>query len=237
MSTSPDPPDPPAFPVSAPERPRAGRTMVAVVVLMVVAASLLLVVAGQPWAYRSGSGGPGLPSVSATVTGRSVAPALVGIGLLGLAAVAGVLATRGWTRRLVGVVMLVAGAGVVLAGIDGVRAPAGAAPARHLAATVDAMTVRGTGWPWVAVLAGVLLAASGVLVAILGPRWPGMGGRPGEPGRYSRPGTMRSRPGASGSGASGSASPAPGRLGPVALWDSLDRGEDPTDTSADPLPE
>jgi hypothetical protein len=82
--------------------------------------------------------------------------------VVALAGVVAIAATRGWSRALVGVVLVAVG----LADLP----------------------------------RGALLAATGVLVAVRGPRWPALGAR------YEAPGPMSERD----------------------AWDALDRGEDPT---------
>lgn len=54
-------------------------------------------------------------------TGEQQATALVPLALLALAGVAGVIATGGWARRVLGVVLALAGVAAVWTGIDGVR--------------------------------------------------------------------------------------------------------------------
>ncbi|WP_224275525.1 Trp biosynthesis-associated membrane protein, partial [Streptomyces sp. LS1784] len=79
--------------------------------------------------------------------------------------------------------------------------------ARKLALSGSAATeVAHTGWPWVALVGGVLLALAGLLTLRYGRGWPAMGSR------YEAP-TRRT----------------PARTDtPGDLWKALDRGEDPT---------
>jgi uncharacterized membrane protein (TIGR02234 family) len=70
-----------------------------------------------------------------------------------------------------------------------------------------------TGWPLMAVVAGALALAVGLLVLLRGRRWPAMGrryerGEPGAAGPAKRPATDEDRA--------------------SAAWRALDRGEDPT---------
>lgn len=55
--------------------------------------------------------------VQVRVSGSAVAPALAPLALVALAAVAAALATAGWTRRLLGVLLLVAAAPLIFAGV------------------------------------------------------------------------------------------------------------------------
>jgi uncharacterized membrane protein (TIGR02234 family) len=65
------------------------------------------------------------------------------------------------------------------------------------------------GWPLATVLGGLLVAAAGGLTLARGRDWPGMGARYDRPSGSARPGSARPETEA-------------------ALWDALDRGDDPT---------
>jgi uncharacterized membrane protein (TIGR02234 family) len=139
------------------------------------------------------------------VTGADVLPVAQATGLLALAAVVAVHATRRWGRRLVGAVLAVAGLGT---------AAAAAVTAAELADRVvrqagggyDAATAQPAG-PLLVVAGALLVAGAGVAVAVRGPDWPGLGAR------YER------------SAANG---PRTAEQRERAAWDALDRGEDPT---------
>lgn len=91
-------------------------------------------------------------------TGEQRATALVPLALLALAGVAGVVATGGWARRVLGVVLALAGVAAVWAGVAGVR----------FTGYADGLPVTqmllGRG---LAVLGGILVAAGG-LAAVKG---------------------------------------------------------------------
>ncbi len=91
-------------------------------------------------------------------TGEQRATALVPLALLALAGVAGVIATGGWARRVLGVVLALAGVAAVWAGVAGVRFSGFAA---GLPVT-EMLLGRG-----LAVLGGILVAAGG-LAAVKG---------------------------------------------------------------------
>ncbi|WP_344868052.1 Trp biosynthesis-associated membrane protein [Amycolatopsis ultiminotia] len=115
--------------------------------------------------------------VQYTENGAQRATALVPLALLALAGVAGVIATGGWARRLLGVVLVLAGAAGVWSGVTGV----------HFGS--------GPGLPGTEILLGHGLATlGGILVALGGlaaVKWAGTAKRLGA--RYSAPGAKRVR--------------------------------------------
>jgi uncharacterized membrane protein (TIGR02234 family) len=191
----------------------ARRELSAAVLLCLVGACVVLVGAGRAWTTVELPAGPLAGARTANSTGGELVPGVRALGLVGLAGVVALAATRRTGRTVVGVVLLFTGVGVVAA----VLAPDLSAAALRDAggATAGASgTVTTTGWPWLAGAGGVLLAAAGGLTALRGRSWPGLGQR------YEAPAQ---------SGA------AAGHREPVAatergLWEALDRGEDPTTT-------
>lgn len=194
--------------------------------VLAIGAILVLVSYGATWetaevAVFAGAGPS--PTTTVALTGRELAPLGAAAGLVGLAGVAGILATRRWGRRIVGAVVALSGgaAGAIalafgLAGGAFVEASLGA---RGLAPSSTAAAAS-TLW-WVAAVAGGLaMLAAGLLAITRGPQWPGLSSR------YERDGTgPREAPGAD-------PGPDGGRVGGIAAWDALDRGEDPTDPQA-----
>jgi len=168
-----------------------------------------------------------------TQTGASLVPAVPALALVALACAGGLIATRGVARRAVGVLLAVAGLG--------------------MAALLVAAAVRpdvSAGWA-IAALAGavVLIGAAGVAVR-QADRWPTMGGRYGRAAPHAASGAGANAPEpaqSDRSAQSGAQSDRPtesdrpavsdrpterdGRAhsdSEAALWDALDRGEDPT---------
>lgn len=113
-----------------------------------------------------------------TESGEQRATALVPLALLALAGVAGVIATGGWARRVLGVVLMLAGVAGVWSGVAGVRFGGYAA---GLPVT-EMLAGRG-----IAVLGGILVAFGG-LAAIKGA---GTARRLGA--RYAAPGAKKAR--------------------------------------------
>jgi len=185
------------------------RGLVLSLVLVAGGATAVLLAAGRPW-WTVTVHAARLPTTTDTVTGSVAAPATIGLGVLGLAAVAAVLATRGGWRQAVGVVVALAGLAAVASAWSG----RGVAGSHHVASTAGAggvslVAVR-SAWPWLALLGALGMVVGGALVVAFGARWPGWSGR------YDAPGPAADAPGATTAAA------------PHELWDALDRGEDPT---------
>jgi uncharacterized membrane protein (TIGR02234 family) len=184
------------------------RTVPYLIVLAALLAGGVLCLAGSgmTWgvAQRADLVGTEVP-----VTGADLLPIGRAGGLLALAALVAVHATRRWGRRSVGLVLGVAGLAVVaqayailrdlpgevLGHLEGLSASAG-----H---TVVSSTWAG---PAVTAAGAGLIAVAGLALAVAGPVWPSMGAR------YERPAPARPRTAS----------------GERAAWDALDRGEDPT---------
>jgi uncharacterized membrane protein (TIGR02234 family) len=146
------------------------------------------------------------------LTGRALDAAPTALALVALAGVVAVIATKGAARRGVGVLVALAGAGLVWRCL-GALPTVGAARARELVHAkhpqVDGVphVVTHPVWGTLAALAGVLVLVAGLLVAARGGRWAGLSAR------YDRsapdPDQARARADAS-------------------MWTALESGEDPT---------
>ncbi|HVE63011.1 MAG TPA: Trp biosynthesis-associated membrane protein [Mycobacteriales bacterium] len=196
---------------------RRGELAVAVG-LCLLSAAVLLVAAGQPWIrVQARVGAPtaarsdAFRAVDLAVVGRDLSPAPAAVGLVALAAAIAIVATRGSGRRLLGLALVGAGVAAALAAADPARAPraAGADTAvvrREIGLLPASAGVSATAWPGASIAGGVLLASGGALAAARGGRWSAMSAR------YRPPSDA-----------------APAAVEPdVALWDALDRGDDPT---------
>jgi hypothetical protein len=228
---------------------RGDRRELAAVVAAVAAGGALGVLAtARAWSTIAVTRVAPLGPVRHDVSGRTLQPGVTGLAVVALAGVLALLATRGVTRRAIGAVLALAGAGMVwwsLAGLSAVSAARG----RHLVA--DARTVAGLAtatatdvtvhpvWVVLAALGGVFVAAGGVTTAIRGGRWRAMSAR------YESPVGATATPGRAITSPSPTADPGrsdlndPSRSDPeagaaararadLALWQQLDRGEDPT---------
>jgi uncharacterized membrane protein (TIGR02234 family) len=169
-----------------------------------LAAIVALVAAGRVWghtAVRSAAGA----RVQAQVTGHDVAAALAPCAGALLALAVFVLASRGWLRRLTGVLGAALGVGIVVAALVGHNDIGAALADKAFGVQRGSLHSPASVWPWVAAFAGVVAAACGLLTAAVGPRWSGLGRR------YDAPGTPQA--------------PADDD---ASRWAALDRGEDPT---------
>lgn len=169
---------------------------------LVVSAAALWGASEAVW-YRVGSTVAGRAVQLVDVTGAQVRPSFGGVALLALAGIAGVVATGGLLRRVVGALLALAGIAV-----------AGAAVVSLLPFASDVPTETGptetTPAPWLAVLGGAVLLAVGIVVLVRERRLPRLSAR------YAAEGV--------GGGAARPAPTDPDR----AAWQDLDAGRDPT---------
>jgi uncharacterized membrane protein (TIGR02234 family) len=150
-----------------------------------------------------------------SVTGDTAAPALIALALAGLALI-GALAIAGPVIRVVlGVVEALLGFTVGLSAIVALANPARASQALITSATgiggtasVEKLvtSVSVGPWPWLAVVVGALILVLGVLIIATGRFWPGSSRK------YQAVRIEATAPGEN----------------PVADWDSLSSGDDPT---------
>jgi uncharacterized membrane protein (TIGR02234 family) len=187
---------------------------------IVSGAGLALLADGHVWVRQDVTDVPGVRVV--TATGEQAAS---GVAALALAAGAGAVALLVAGRlagRLAGLVVTLAGVGLVASVaavvVDPRSAAAPAVPGVTGRAGPLADPAAASGWVWLTLVAGLLVAAAGALAAARAPAWSTAGRRfeqpPGDAsGRASRNPGAGDRPAAE---------------DPVAAWDALSRGEDPT---------
>ena len=201
-------------------------------------AGLALYAVTRTWSLRV-TPRTGMSELRAVRTGADVEPWVIGLALVALAGTGALLATHGWARRALGVLLTLVGAGVA----------AGAIIGRSGLDTGQAGS-GGTLWPLTCALGGAIIAAGGLTAARHGHRWPGMSARyerrpvppaPAQPGEAPAP-TAAAGP-ARGAGSPPEPLAPPEPLSPPdplappdplsppdhrATWDALDRGDDPT---------
>jgi uncharacterized membrane protein (TIGR02234 family) len=146
----------------------------------------------------------GMSDLREVRTGTDLEPWVTGLAVVALAGTGALLATSGRLRRVVGVILALAGVGVLTgtiagrAGLDPGSAGAGA-----------------TVWPVACALGGLLIIAGGVTAVRRGHHWPKMSAR------YDRTGPAATTTPAQ-------RDPAAAAADHRAAWDALDRGDDPT---------
>lgn len=192
--------------MSASARARLG----AALGLVLLGAAGALLVSGRAWQTITAPRLRPFTDEVVDVSGRTLEPAVAALGVVALAGVVAVLATRGWARQVVGVVLVGAAIAMAWPAIAGLRAVS-AQRARSLVS--DAHTAAGldpahpprvalhTVWPVLTLLCAVAVLAGGIAVALWGHRWSVMSAR------YEAPAPQRSD---------------------ATLWSDLDRGHDPT---------
>ncbi|TFD67918.1 Trp biosynthesis-associated membrane protein [Cryobacterium ruanii] len=213
------------------------RRLKLVLILTILGASALAMLAWtQVWVHAE----VGLPDAGTQVLqidGAIAAPALTALALSGFA-LAGALTIAGRLIRIVlGALEVLLGFSVFLAAFLAVRDPSQASAAAVTAATgiagheSIALSVLGTivtPWPFVAMGAAVIMAATGVAVVLTSARWPGQT-RKYQAVRFepvaAPDGSLKTST-QSGGAPAGSTEPAP--RDPVGDWDDLSRGDDPT---------
>ena len=196
----------------------AKRELQVAVLLCLLGSALVLFALGQTWFSVEDSQRLSTYAVRSTVKGSSFAPGARALGFVGLAGVVALAATRRWGRLAVGVLVLAAGAGIVVevAALlhDGLEARGlvlvgeGSCGPAHQCIGVRSgpAPLVHSGWAWATVVGGVVLALSGALVAARGRRWAALSSS------YQAPAARPTEPPATDKG----------------VWDALDRGEDPT---------
>lgn len=204
-------------PAAGPAAAASRRSLALMLLLTVLGAAVVLLAAGQTWA-RGSVDFQGAPlRISATGSETSGLPGA--LALVGLASAVAVFAVRGAARRVLGLLLALAGAATAAAALlaaTGTGALDGRASRAVGLTGAVATGISHTPWPWVAALGGIMLLLAGLLVVGRGRDWPGMSSR------YDAPGAS----GAAGKGRAGRATPGPET--PADLWKALDRGEDPT---------
>jgi hypothetical protein len=154
-----------------PERGGSARRELTVAVLVcVVGGTLALWSTTRTWAdLRTPRPAP-LPPIVAAVTGGDAAPLASALALVALAGAAALLAARGLGRVGVGVLLLLAGAGIAT---GGVHALVGGVPGESTVTDVHVTAA----WPVLTAVGGVLVAVAGLVTVVRGRRWSALGRR------------------------------------------------------------
>ena len=171
--------------------------------LLLTGGALALVASAQPW-WRAIGEGVSVGFKGSEATG-GLSQALAVVVLPGTLLI---LALRARGRRIVGGLLIAAGAGMVALGVLRVRPSADAVRTQvREVSLVDQFALTGTAWPWVYAAAGLLVLTGAVSVIINAPRWRASAAR------FER-GSNAARPSVA--------------TDPADVWRALDAGEDPT---------
>lgn len=206
-------------------RRRAGRQLAVLAILALAGAGLAAVAAALIW-WSADYTDPLTGALTVTATGAGCVPELVPLALVGLAGFGAALATRGFPRRLVGVVIGLCGCAIaVFSALQFAAPPASlVTDLTRPADPVGAAQLHPIG-PVLAIVAGVLLTATGVLVML------GLGARRRLGSRYDAPTRAAGRAAAATSNQTATPNEAAtdsAEVDPADWWKALDAGTDPT---------
>lgn len=233
---------------------RARRLKSMTILAVIVWSGLVFLAWSQPWFTLHAQGRAG-DTVNVAVQGAVAAPALSALALAGLALSAALAIAGRIIRVVLGVLELALGISITVSAVSALADPVQAGQSAITTATGVAGTssigqiasAAGTElWPYLAVASGVLMALTGILIVLSMRRWP-------ESGRRYQPVTFAAADGRT----SGNPpdlvqhdEPVPNdqpvrddqpmakppardvntkRTAAVDSWDSLTRGQDPTD--------
>ena len=97
-------------------------TFAAALLGLIVGGALALFASGRGWQTVTAQRARPLADDVLDVSGRTLHPAVTGLAVVALAGVVGILATRGIARRIIGAVLVVAGAIVGWDAVTGLHA-------------------------------------------------------------------------------------------------------------------
>ena len=191
--------------MSAPDA-AARRAYRSALILLAIGSVLVLVGFAMTWAWAVVPMATGVEDAvrEQSMSGTVLLPAAAAAGWLCLAGLAAVVATRGWARTVVAVVLLLASLGIAAASLAFAAVPATVVQ-QALAPELgdDALlALTATGWWAAALLGSALVGYSACWTMLRGRGWPSLGAR------YERRRAL---------------APA------TSAWDALDKGQDPTD--------
>lgn len=198
-----------ASPVSSSPVSGSRRELGTAVLLCLLGAVLVLAAGSAGWLVARTVPAAPLPTTTTRLTGAALVP-VSALGLLALAGVVALLAAKRFGRTLVGLILALAGVAVTGLTLDVL-----AHPRAHI--TLPGARVSTTLAPWPCALGGLLIALAGLLVIARGRRWAALSAR------YDSPAVRQEQ-------AAPTAAPDQGEapLAERALWEALDKGDDPT---------
>lgn len=129
---------------------------------------VILIVLSRPWVtatYKE----TGFPTVNLSLSANQLNASLNGLAIAALASALGAIATRGFFRRLVGVVILAIGVGIVLSTINLVKnldVFVGMQFEQAVGREVTGWVAETSSYDWVVIPAGVLIALCGLAITL-----------------------------------------------------------------------
>ncbi|MCW2529571.1 MAG: Trp biosynthesis associated, transrane protein Oprn/Chp [Pseudonocardiales bacterium] len=223
--------DPYREPVSS---SRGRREFAVSAVAVAVGGGLAVLANSRAWDQITVTRAAPLGSVSVAVSGRTIVPGVTGLAVVALAGVVALLATRGRARVVMGVLLTATGALLAWQASTGFGAVSQSRGRELVAEARTGVVLAGsqrlaisasTRWPLLALLGALLVIAGGVLVTVRGVGWASMSAR------YESPAAAVElvRPDPGDGPADGGDDPEVIRAkADLAMWQSLERGEDPT---------
>lgn len=205
--------------------------------LLVLGGAGALLASGRAWQTVTAPRPRPFADAVVEVSGRTLEPAVAALGVVALAGVVAVLATRGLARRIVGGLLAAAAIGLAWAAIAGMQSVS-AARARSLVA--DARTAAGLDstraphvavhavWPVLVLVCALVVLLGGVAIAAWGHRGMALSSRYEAPSGSSSSAPEAGQPARSDADAQRSS---------TTLWNDLDRGHDPTGESRSSTPD
>jgi uncharacterized membrane protein (TIGR02234 family) len=184
----------------------SGRAYGLTLLVLAAGAVTVLVAYGLTWAVARVPMIAGADDASRelALSGRDLLPWAAATGWVALAGLAGLVATRSWGRRAVGLIVILAGLGASAGALwFAVASPTLVSDAVAVQADASAINAADASGAWlIALVGGLAVVVAGLLAVLRGHRWPTMGSR------YERNG------------------PAPTTR---SAWDLQDMGQDPTE--------
>lgn len=193
--------------------------------LLVLGGAGALLASGRAWQTVTAPRPRPFADAVVDVSGRTLEPAVAALGVVALAGVVAVLATRGIVRRIVGGLLVGAAIGLAIAALAGMQSVS----ARHARSLVtDARTAAGldptraphvavhTVWPALVLVCALVVLLGGAAIAAWGHRGLALSTRYEAPAARADAEAQRTS---------------------TALWNDLDRGHDPTGESRSSTPD
>lgn len=132
-----------------------------------LASGLVLVLLSRKWVSAEYVES-GFPNVSLDLTANELTPALSGLAIAAIASTLGAIATRGFGRRLVGVVMAAIGIGIAFITFDvmqNLEDLVGSEFADAIGRDVSGWSQESSIYAWLVIPAGLIIAICGLLMA------------------------------------------------------------------------